>query len=82
MAQTSRWMSLADASSRLGIPEFEVLDLAVSGRLHSRLDHDHRELCAADVDELAAELANKPKPTWKPWSAADHPEDRAEQDDA
>ncbi|MFG1963176.1 hypothetical protein [Nonomuraea sp. NPDC049028] len=57
MAQTSRWLSLADASSRLDIPEYQALALAVSGRIKSRLTHDHRELCAVDLDEFASELA-------------------------
>lgn len=57
MVMTARWLSLAEASARLGIPEFEVLEMAVSGRLHSRLTHDHREVCAADVEEFASELA-------------------------
>lgn len=59
MVLTSRWLTLADASCRLNIPEFEVLELAVSGRLHSRLQYDHREVCAADVDEFASELATR-----------------------
>jgi len=89
MAQSNPWMTLADASTRLGIPEFQVLALAVSGRLHSRLRHDHREICAADVDEFASELATPrgdvlaeyASPTVGRWSRSDDPEAFAERGD-
>lgn len=92
MAQSHPWLTLADASSVLGIPEFQVLDLAVSGRLHSRLKHDHREVCAADVVEFASELATSSgdvlaehadKPTVGRWNRAGDPDafrDRADHD--
>lgn len=92
MAQSHPWLTLADASSVLGIPEFQVLDLAVSGRLHSRLKHDHREVCAADVVEFASECAGQQAevvaehangPTVGRWSRATDPEafaDRADHD--
>ena len=90
MAQTSRWMSLADASARLDIPEWQALALAVSGRIESRLKYDHRELCAIDLDEFASECAAQQgevvaesthRPIWTPWSSADDPEARDEQAD-
>lgn len=37
------------------------------------------ELAAHGGDDLAE---SKPKPAWTPWSGADHPEDRDDQDDA
>ncbi|TMS00117.1 hypothetical protein [Nonomuraea basaltis] len=86
MAQSRPWLTLADASSVLGIPEFQVLDLAVSGRLHSRLKHDHREVCAADVIEFDVEMhtsraVHADKPTWEPWTAAEDPGAFAERAD-
>lgn len=59
MAMTDRWLTLGDAAARLDVPGFEVLEMAVSGRLHSRLQYDHLELCAADVDEFASECAGQ-----------------------
>lgn len=57
MAQSYLWLSLAEASSLLGIPEYQALDLAVAGRIASRLKHDHRELSAVDVEDFVSELA-------------------------
>ena len=90
MAQTSRWMSLADASARLDIPEWQALALAVSGRIESRLKYDHRELCAIDLDEFASECAAQQgevvaesagKPTWSPWTDPDYRREQADYDD-
>ncbi|MFB4280794.1 hypothetical protein ACBJ59_36280 [Nonomuraea sp. MTCD27] len=92
MAQPRDWLSLAEASSVLDIPEFQVLELAVAGRLHSRIRNAGRELRALDVDEFASECAGQmagvaaehvDKPAWTPWSAAQDPDafaDRAHDD--
>jgi hypothetical protein len=90
MAQSHPWMSLAEASSRLGLDEFQVLDLAVSGRLHSQLKHHAREISAAAVDEFASELATRSgdvlaehanRPAWKPWTDPDFRREQADYTD-
>lgn len=93
MAQSYPWLSLADASSVLGIPEYQVLELAVSGRLYSRVKDASRELRAADVSEFASECAGQmaevvaehvSAPTVGRWSRASDPaafEDRGDYTD-
>jgi hypothetical protein len=90
MAQSHPWMSLAEASSVLGIPEFQVLELAIADRLRSRLVLDHREICADDVDEFVSEFPSRTadavaehadKPTWKPWIDPDFRREQADYTD-
>lgn len=92
MAQSHPWLSLAEASSVLGVAEFQVLELAVSKRLRSRLVLDHREVWAADVVEFASECAGRmadvvaehvSAPTVGRWSRSEDPDaflDRADHD--
>jgi hypothetical protein len=49
------WMSISDAAVRLRLSPHEVLKMAVSGELHSRLKGDHREVCAGAVAAYAEE---------------------------
>ena len=96
MAQSSPWLSVGEAASRLHIGEHDVLELAVLGILPSQLVVNAREVRADAVARLdeqirhASECAAQQgevvaesthRPIWTPWSSADDPEARDERAD-
>lgn len=98
MALTSPWLTVGEAAARLehlGVTEHQAREMAISGRLHSRVaDGNHWELCTSAVeeyaDETASELAAREgedladtagRPAWKPWTAAEDPDAHRDQAD-
>ena len=62
MALTGLWLTVGETASRLGhlgVTEHQAREMAISGRLRSRLVGDHWELCTAAVEEYADEAASE-----------------------
>ncbi|MFI7114026.1 hypothetical protein ACIBK9_47450 [Nonomuraea sp. NPDC050227] len=61
---TSNWLSITDAAVVLRLTDHQVLEMAVAGELHSRLDVDRREVCAGAV--AAWREQSRPLQTYTP----------------